>query len=73
MRNHTNIAMINGYLEAYVSQQRLQGYQQALSAAGLLFDPSKVFNGEFTEEGGERAMQLILSRHPDVSAVFLRQ
>ncbi|WP_219835396.1 LacI family DNA-binding transcriptional regulator [Paenibacillus sp. R14(2021)] len=67
---HTNIAMINGYPEAHVSEQRLTGFKQAISECGLAYDASKIFDGAFSEEGGEQAMFRILDEHPGVTAVF---
>jgi len=67
---HRRIAMINGHDEAAVSQDRLEGYRQALEAAGIPFDPKLIYNGGFKEEGGFEAMYGILYQHPDVTAVF---
>ncbi|RAP75824.1 LacI family DNA-binding transcriptional regulator [Paenibacillus montanisoli] len=67
---HTKIAMINGYPEAHVSDQRLIGFKKALSEFGMAYDASKVVDGAFSEEGGEQAMLRILDEHPGVTAVF---
>ncbi|SFS57182.1 LacI family DNA-binding transcriptional regulator [Paenibacillus sp. BC26] len=67
---HTNIAMINGYAEAHVSEQRLRGFKKALMERELPFHASKIFDGQFSEEGGEQAMMRILDEHPGVTAVF---
>jgi LacI family transcriptional regulator len=67
---HRRIAMINGYVEADVSHQRLSGYMLALQEAAILYDPILVLDGRFTEEGGKAAMHEIIEKHPDVTAVF---
>lgn len=67
---HTNIAMINGYPAAHVSEQRLQGFKKALAENGIAYDESKIWDGEFSEDGGELVMQRILDEHPGVTAVF---
>jgi LacI family transcriptional regulator len=67
---HRRIAMINGYNEADVSHQRLSGYMLALQEAGISYDPLLVWDGRFTEEGGMSAMNEIMGKLPDVSAVF---
>ncbi|UVI29170.1 LacI family DNA-binding transcriptional regulator [Paenibacillus spongiae] len=67
---HRRIAMINGYNEADVSHQRLAGYMLALQEAGIPYDALLVWDGRFSEEGGEAAMNEIIEKHPDVTAVF---
>ena len=67
---HREIAMINGHNEAHVSQERLQGYVQALRENHILFKPERVHDGQFTEAGGDAAMQRVLDRNPGVTAVF---
>lgn len=67
---HTKIAMINGYPQADVSEKRLQGYKKALSDKDILFEPSIVIDGEFSEEGGEQAMYRVLAENPGITAVF---
>lgn len=67
--DHRNIALMNGYEEASVSGERLTGYILALQEAGIPYDPSKVVDGRFTEEGGMAAIGEIISRQPEVTAV----
>jgi LacI family transcriptional regulator len=68
--NHRKIGMINGHNEAFVSQQRLHGYKEALQEACLPFDSSYVENGEYTEEGAYKATVRLLSKHPEITALF---
>ncbi|TFD94461.1 LacI family DNA-binding transcriptional regulator [Jeotgalibacillus sp. R-1-5s-1] len=65
---HTKIAMINGHDQAFVSQERLDGFQKALNEAGLSL--LQVENGGFSEEGGRASLLNIMSQHPDVTAIF---
>jgi LacI family transcriptional regulator len=66
-QGHRNIATITGPLTMAPSTDRLDGYRQALAAAGL--KPGAVADGDFTSQGGAAAMRSILSRGtPD--AVF---
>jgi LacI family transcriptional regulator len=67
---HREIAMINGHNEAHVSKERLEGYIQALQEHNIPFRPERVLDGQFSEEGGAVAMQQILERCPEVTAVF---
>ncbi|MET9099926.1 LacI family DNA-binding transcriptional regulator [Streptomyces antibioticus] len=68
-RGRTRIAHITGRLDVYGAQRRVDGYRDALRDAGYetggLVEP-----GDFTEEGGRRAMAALLARDPSLDAVF---
>jgi DNA-binding LacI/PurR family transcriptional regulator len=68
------VATITGPRDMYVAQCRLRGYRKALEgadgAATAAGDESWVAEGDFTEEGGGRAMATLLERHPELDAVF---
>lgn len=49
---------------------RLQGYREALSAAGVPFDPSLVVADESESGGGYRASRALLERADGPSAIF---
>ncbi len=63
------IATITGRLDEGAGTARLQGFQDALAVAKL--DSSLVENGDFSEDGGSRAMARLLERAPDLDAVFI--
>ena len=67
---HARIGFINGYDEAMVSHERLQGYKAALLDRGLDYDPSLVALGDFTSDGAERALRELMQRAHDITAVF---
>ncbi|MFD0154073.1 LacI family DNA-binding transcriptional regulator [Streptomyces sp. NPDC055721] len=69
-RGRRAIATITGPLDMYVARCRLDGYREGLADAGLAPDEELVANGDFTEEGGRRAMRELLDRRPDLDAVF---
>jgi DNA-binding LacI/PurR family transcriptional regulator len=69
-RGRRRIATITGPLDMYVAQCRLDGYRQGIEAAGLPADERLVATGDFTEEGGRRAMRELLDRRPDLDGVF---
>ncbi|MEV7418225.1 LacI family DNA-binding transcriptional regulator [Streptomyces sp. NPDC089919] len=69
-RGRRRIATITGRLDVYGAQCRLAGYRGALAAAGLPPDELLVCEGDFTEDGGRRAMAELLARRPDLDAVF---
>ncbi|MEV1143268.1 LacI family DNA-binding transcriptional regulator [Micromonospora sp. NPDC049799] len=61
------IATIAGPQDMVAGVERLAGYREAVAAAGL---PEMVAVGDFTRESGGAAMRHLLSRHPDLDAVF---
>ncbi|MFC8172434.1 LacI family DNA-binding transcriptional regulator [Streptomyces sp. NPDC057242] len=69
-RGRRAVATVTGPLDMYVARCRLDGYREGLAEAGLAADESLVANGDFTEEGGRRAMRELLDRRPDLDAVF---
>ncbi|MBR8641830.1 LacI family DNA-binding transcriptional regulator [Streptomyces tuirus] len=69
-RGRRRIAHITGRLDVYGAQRRIDGYRDALSDAGHGVDEALIESGDFTEEGGRRAMAALLERHPDLDAVF---
>ncbi|MFI0899581.1 LacI family DNA-binding transcriptional regulator [Streptomyces sp. NPDC020983] len=60
------IAHIAGPLDQTASIDRLDGFRDVLPHA----DPALVAEGDFTPEGGARAMEQLLERAPDLDAVF---
>lgn len=70
---HRGIGLITGSPGpgmAAVQQNRERGYREALEAAGIAFDPHVLTHGDFTQDGGERAMVQLLSGAAVPSAVF---
>ena len=53
-----------------VSGDRMAGYELAHEDFDVAQDPALVEPGDFTEEGGQAAMQALLERAPDIDAVF---
>jgi LacI family transcriptional regulator, galactose operon repressor len=66
---HKRIAHVAGAPELRISEERIQGYRDALSAAGIQPDPNLVAVGSFLEEGGYEAMRTLLEGS-GFSAVF---
>lgn len=60
------IAHICGPLDQTASVDRLDGFRDVLIDA----DPRLIIPGDFTPEGGERAMDELLDRCPELDAVF---
>lgn len=64
------IALIAGPQDMIAGRDRLDGYRQALAAAGREVDESLVEVGDFSEASGAAAMTALLERRPDIDAVF---
>ncbi|MDB1087519.1 LacI family DNA-binding transcriptional regulator [Streptomyces sp. ACA25] len=69
-RGRTLVATITGPRDMYAARCRLDGYQEALRAAGRDGDGDLVVHGDFTEESGYAAMRELLRRRPALDAVF---
>lgn len=65
---HRRIGTITGRLDIIAGQDRLAGYRQGLEAHGIPVEENLIARGDFTEEGGARAMQALLPFAP--TAVF---
>lgn len=60
-QGHERIGFVSGPPHLVVSQDRMEGYQQALREAGLPMKPQWIVEGEFLQESGYRAMSMIMS------------
>jgi LacI family repressor for deo operon, udp, cdd, tsx, nupC, and nupG len=67
---HRNIAHITGNARAPMAVHRRAGYLAALAAAGIRKGEESCVPGEFTVEGGEAAMRILLARPKLPTAVF---
>lgn len=67
---HERIAFIDGPAGLISSQQRLAGYRDALQLAGVEFDRGLVEPGDYSVQGGERALATLLDRDAGFTAVF---
>lgn len=67
---HRHIGMINGHSQAYVSNQRLEGYRRALDKHGILYREEYVADGSFTDTGGYESAIRILSKYSEITAIF---
>ncbi len=69
---HRRVALITNAPPAYTaSVDRLAGYREALSSAGLPFDEALVRYGEFTPLSGQAAMEALLTEGSPPTAVFV--
>jgi len=69
-RGARRIATITGPQDMCAGQDRLQGYRAALTDADRTVDQRLIATGDFTVDGGTRAMHALLDADPDIDAVF---
>jgi DNA-binding LacI/PurR family transcriptional regulator len=69
-RGANRIATITGRMDMSAGVDRLLGYQDALIDSGRKPLKKHVALGDFTIEGGARAMRNLLRADPDIDAVF---
>ncbi|MCE3199155.1 LacI family DNA-binding transcriptional regulator [Paenibacillus sonchi] len=70
-KGHRKIAMISGTKgDPLAGTPRVQGYRKALEANGIAFDSSRLVYGDFSFESGSRAMEALLRKAGEVTAVF---
>lgn len=67
---HKKIAFINGSKNAFVSYERLDGYYLALNRHGINVDSSLIEYGDFSSSGAEEAVERLLKKHKDITAIF---
>lgn len=75
-QGHREIAMIRSGVDSTMQQDRIMGYKDALTIAGLPVLEDRIvsgkpqYHGGFSEEDGYDAMQTILDNHSQCTAVF---
>lgn len=67
---HRRIAFISGEPWMEASDQRMEGYERALRAAGVPVDPSLVVEGNFLPSGGRNATLRLLDDGARPDAIF---
>jgi LacI family transcriptional regulator len=67
---HRRIAFIGGGTAAYLAAQRLEGFQEGLSAAGCARSDVTIVHGDFSRESGFGLARRLLGRRPPPTAVF---
>jgi len=67
---HKRIAMIVGPPSAIISKLRTEGYERALSDAGLSASADLMADGNYTRASGYEAMERFLALDPRPTAVF---
>lgn len=65
---HKKIGVIAGKKESHHTQARLEGYQKALFAGNILYDPDLIVYGEWTRECGYNNTDILIEK--GVTAIF---
>jgi len=69
-QGHTYIGMLTHIGHQPDQVRRVQGYQEALTNAGILHERQPIVQGYPTLEGGYQAAKELLTLYPDVTALF---
>jgi DNA-binding LacI/PurR family transcriptional regulator len=69
-KGHKRIALINGPKDNLVSQNRLQGYRQALKEYSLDYDPKLIVNKDWSRECGYQGFLELLDLEEPPTAIF---
>lgn len=67
---HRKIAFISGESWMEAAEQRQEGYERALRAAGIPVDPARIAAGNFLPSGGRTATLELMARGPRPDAIF---
>lgn len=67
---HRRIAYLSGPEELSTSRERLHGYSDALSAAGIPTDRTIIFSGPYTEEFGSSIFTYLVQNTDPPTAIF---
>ncbi|WP_405884883.1 LacI family transcriptional regulator [Streptomyces sp. NBC_01136] len=65
------IGMVTGPLDTPGGVERLAGYREVLAEAGIETDDRLVASGDYSRASGEAGAEQLLTRAPDVDAVFV--
>ena len=69
--NHRRIAIINGRKDSLVSQERLQGYYNAMQTYGFPVQQEWLAWGEFTQTGGYHAVKALMALPERPTAIYV--
>lgn len=67
---HRRIAVLTGPEAVSTSDERIEGYRQALTEAGIPYDGRLILRGDFSVEGGAAAAEGFLQLDPRPTAIF---
>lgn len=68
---HRSIGMIAGPEEIYTASERLAGYREALQEAEIPEKDTLIVRGDYTIQGGMRAVKTLTEENPEMTAVLV--
>ncbi len=69
---HKKIGFIYSFKNVSTTEDRIRGYQDALNRFEIPFDENIIIQGYATVEGGEAAVEELLKKEKDVTALFVQ-
>ncbi|WNB87325.1 LacI family DNA-binding transcriptional regulator [Cellulomonas sp. ATA003] len=69
-RGHRRVAFVGDPIHVYNARERLAGYRDALSDAGVPYDPSLIFLGEPTVDRAQEALRAARANPSPATALF---
>lgn len=70
-KGHRNIGIIGGPEEISTAQERMKGYCKTMEELNLPVRQSLIVHGDYTIQGGVKAMETLVQENPDMTAVFI--
>lgn len=68
---HRNIGIIAGPRDISTARERLEGYCKAHEQAGIPVQEALIYHGDYTIQSGVRALEMLVQRNRDMTAVFV--
>ncbi|MBQ9771955.1 MAG: LacI family DNA-binding transcriptional regulator [Lentisphaeria bacterium] len=68
-RGRKRVALVTGPKEHFFTREMCMGYQEALSEAGIKFDPALIIHTDFLAAGAADGLRNLLSQHIDLDSV----
>ena len=70
-QQHQKIGLIGGPDEVFTARQRMLGYLKALKQYGIPVEDRLICHGDYTIQGGVKAVEALVRENPDMTAVFV--
>lgn len=68
---HRNIGIVCGPRDVFTARERMKGYYKAHEEAGIPVRESLIYHGDYTIQSGVRALETLVDRNKDMTAVFV--
>jgi LacI family transcriptional regulator len=70
-QGHRDIGLITGPMDWWEARERVRGWEDALTEAGIAHGESRFVYGNWSAASGERGLGQLLEQRPGMSAVFI--